>query len=186
MYIYIKFMVSQRCLQLVTSEFLKKGIIPFRVALGEIELLEQPADEVMDELRVILLQSGLEIMEDKKAILIQRIKNVVIEMVHYSKEPPKTNFSHFLSEQLGYDYTHLANLFSEVTGTTIEQYMICNKIERVKELLIYGEYNLTEIAYQLHYSSVGHLSNQFKKVTGLTPTFFKLLKDKKRKNLEGL
>lgn len=126
-------------------------------------------------------------MDDNKAKLIEKTKNVIVEMVHYSEEYPKTNFSDYLSEKLKYDYTHLANLFSDVTGTTIENYIIIHKIERVKELLLYDEFNLTEIAFQLHYSSVAHLSNQFKRVTGLTPTYFKKMKQfKKRISLEDL
>jgi AraC-like DNA-binding protein len=117
-------------------------------------------------------------MDDKKAILIERIKNVIIEMIHYEDEWPTINFSTYLTQKLKYDYTYMANLFSEATGTTIEHYIIAHKIERVKELLLYDELTLTQISYKLNYSSVGHLSNQFKKVTGLTPTFFKNLKDK--------
>ncbi len=125
-------------------------------------------------------------MDDKKAVLIERIRNIIIEMVHYSKELPKTNFSDFLSEKLNYDYTYLANLFSEVQGTTIEKFIIAHKIERVKELIIYDELNLTEIAWLMHYSSVAHLSNQFKKITGLTPSHFKQLKNKRRKAIEDI
>lgn len=179
-------MVSQRCVQLVKAEFLKLGIVPFSVTLGEVELIESLPEVIVQNLKAILLQFGLEIMDDKKAIMIERIKHIIIEMVHFSEDIPKTNFSAYLSEKLHYDYTHLSNLFSEVTGTTIEKYIISNKIERVKELLIYGELNITEIAYNLQYSSVAHLSNQFKKVTGLTPSFFKLLKQKKRTALEHL
>ena len=125
-------------------------------------------------------------MDDKKSVLIEKIKDIVIEMVHYEDELPKVNFSDYLTEKLGYNYTYLANLFSETEGTTIEHFIIIHKIERVKELIIYDELNLTEIAWKLHYSSVAHLSNQFKKVTGLTPSFFRSLKDKKRNNLENL
>lgn len=184
--LYIKYMVSQRCLQLVKSEFLKLGIVPFSITLGEVELFEALTQGIIQSLKVTLLQYGLEVMDDKKAILIEKIKHIIIEMVHCSEDIPKTNFSDYLAQKLRYDYTHLSNLFSEVTGTTIEKYIISNKIERVKELLIYDELNITEIAYNLHYSSVAHLSNQFKKVTGLTPTFFKLLKQKKRIVLENL
>jgi AraC-like DNA-binding protein len=123
-------------------------------------------------------------MDDKKAILIERIKNAVIEMVHHSDEMIKTNFSDFLSKRLDHDYTYLANLFSEVQGTTIEHFIIAHKIERIKELIIYGELNITEIAWKMNYSSVAHLSNQFKKVTGLTPSHFKQLKDKRRSPIE--
>ena len=132
------------------------------------------------------MKSGLELMENKKAILIEKIKLVIIEMVHYSDEYPRIKNSKFISEKLQNDYTYLANLFSEVTGITIEQYIIAHKIERVKELLLYDELNLTEISYKLNYSSVAHLSNQFKKITGLTPTFFKKLKEKRRQTLDSL
>jgi AraC-like DNA-binding protein len=125
-------------------------------------------------------------MEDKKAVLIERIKNAIIEMVYYKDELPRTNFSDYLSEKLKHDYTYLANLFSEVQGTTIEKFIISHKIERVKELIIYDELNLTEIAWNMHYSSVAHLSNQFRKITGLTPSHFKKLKDKRRKAIEDV
>jgi AraC-like DNA-binding protein len=133
-----------------------------------------------------LHQTGLELMNDKKALLIEKIKKIIIEMVHYVDELPKTNFSDYLSEKLNYDYTYLANLFSEVQGITIEKFIISHKIERVKELIIYDELNLTEIAWLMHYSSVAHLSNQFKKITGLTPSHFKKLKDKRRNTIEGI
>lgn len=131
-------------------------------------------------------KSGLELLDDKKNILVERIKGVIIEMIHYSDEVPKVNDSDYISDKLGYDYTYLSNTFSEVKGTTIQQYIILHKIEKVKEMLLYDELTLTEIAYKLHYSSVAHLSNQFKKVTGLTPTYFKELKEKRMKNLENL
>jgi AraC-like DNA-binding protein len=137
-------------------------------------------------LKAALLKSGLELMDDQRAMLIEKIKIVIVEMVHYTDEPLKINFSNFLSEKLDYDYTYLANIFSEVTGTTIEKFIIAHKIERVKELLLYDELNLTEISYRLNYSSVAHLSNQFKKVTGLTPSFFKQLKRKRRIMLENV
>ena len=125
-------------------------------------------------------------MDDKKSMLIEKIKQVIIESIHYTEEQLLTNFSNHLSEKLGYDYTYLSNLFSEVQGTTIEHFIIAHKIERVKELLVYDELNLTEIAWKLHYSSVAHLSNQFKKVTGLTPTFFRKMKHKRIITLENL
>jgi AraC-like DNA-binding protein len=130
--------------------------------------------------------SGLELLDDKKAILIEKIKNVIIEMVHYTDELPKMNYSDYISEKLNHDYTYLSNIFSEVKGITIQQYIINHKIERVKELLLYDEMNLTEISYLLNYSSVAHLSNQFKKVTGLSPSFFKQLKQKRNQNLENV
>ena len=179
-------MVSIRCKLLVKSELDKLGLHYLKVELGEVNVKENLTEEQRNQLKAELLKSGLELMDDKKAILIEKIKNLIVEMVHYSEEVPKTNFSDFLSEKLNHDYTYLANLFSEVTGITIEQYMIAHKIERVKELLIYDELTLTEISYRLNYSSVAHLSNQFKKVTGLTPTFFKNLKHKKRNTLENV
>lgn len=139
-----------------------------------------------EKLRKILLKSGLELMDDKKAMLIEKIKNVIIEMVHYTDELPKVNYSEYISEKLGLDYTHISKIFSEVKGITIEQFIIAHKIERVKELLLYDELNLTQISYIMNYSSVSHLSKQFKKVTGLTPSFFKQLKDKKRIALENV
>lgn len=179
-------MVSLRCKMVVKTELDKLGIHYIKVDLGEVVIRQNITSEQREYLRTALLKSGLELMDDKKAILIERIKSVIIEMVHYAEERPKTNFSDFLSEKLDYDYTYLANLFSEVTGITIEQYIIAHKIEKAKELLIYDELSLTEISYRLNYSSVAHLSNQFKKVTGLTPSFFKQLKCKKRDTLNNV
>jgi AraC-like DNA-binding protein len=179
-------MVSLRCKMVVKSELEKLGLHYVVVDLGKVEIKETITAEQREQLKIALLKSGLELMDDKKAILIEKIKNVIIEMVHYSEEPLKINFSDYLCEKLNYDYTYLANLFSEVTGITIEHYIIAHKIERVKELLIYDELNLTEISYRLNYSSVAHLSNQFKKVTGLTPTFFKQLKNKMRNTLNNV
>jgi len=186
MKLYIKYLVSLRCKMLVKSELEKLGLHHIVVELGEIEIIENISSEQHDVLKMELLKSGLELMDDKRAILIEKIKNVIIELVHYEDDLPKTNFSDFLAEKLHHDYTYMANLFSEVTGITIEHYIIAHQIERVKELLIYGELNLTEISYKLNYSSVAHLSNQFKKVTGLTPTFFKHLKEKKRCALDNV
>jgi AraC-like DNA-binding protein len=154
--------------------------------LGEVEIEEQLSAVEIENLKSALLKFGLELMEDKKSILIEKIKNIIVEMIHYSDEPPVFNFSSFLSEKLNYDYNYLSNLFSEVKGTTIEHFIIAHKIERAKELLMYNELTLTEIAEKLHYSNVSHLSNQFKKVTGLTPTFFKKMKDKRMIALEML
>jgi AraC-like DNA-binding protein len=170
----------------VKEELTKLGLQYTSVELGEAEVLENISAEQHDQIRTALLKSGLELMDDKKSVLIQKIKNVIIELVHYSEEPLRINFSEFLSQQLNHDYTYLANLFSEVQGTTIEQFLIAHKIERVKELLVYDELNLTEIAYKMHYSSVAHLSAQFKKVTGLTPSHFKQLKNKRRSMLDDL
>ena len=186
MKLYIKYMVSIRCKMVVKSVLDKYGFHYGVVDLGEVEVQEHLTDEQLELIKIDLLRSGLELMDDKKAILVEKIKNVIIEMVHYEDELPKTNFSVYLSEKLDYNYTYLANLFSEVQGTTIEKFFIAHKIERVKELLVYDELNLTEIAYLLHYSSVAHLSAQFKKVTGLTPSHFKQLKDKRRSMLEDV
>ena len=170
----------------VKEELEKLGLHTLSIDLGTVDLIETISKQQRDELKVALLKSGLELMDDKRAILIERIQNVIIEMVHYEDELPKTNFSDYLSEKLEHDYTYLANLFSETKGTTIEHFIILHKIERVKELIIYNELNLSEIAWKLHYSSVAHLSNQFKKITGLTPSFFKSLKHKKRITLENV
>ena len=172
-------MVSLRCKMLVKSELEKLNLPYSMVELGEAEVTENITKEQHQQLREALLASGLELMEDKKSILIEKIKNIIVEMVHYSEEPPATNFSDYLSEKLDYDYNYLSNLFSEVKGTTIGHYIISHKIERAKELLMYNELTLSEIAFKLHYSSVSHLSNQFKKVTGLTPSFFKKMKHKR-------
>lgn len=186
MKLYIKYMVSLRCKMMVKEELKKLGLHSEMIDLGMVEILEDITPEQRKLLKENLLKSGLELLGDKKSILIEKIKNVIIEMIHYTDELPKVNYSDYISEQVGYDYTYLANIFSEVKGITIQQFIIIHKIERVKELLIYDELNLTEIAYKLHYSSVAHLSNQFKKITGLTPTFYKQLKDKRKKNLEDI
>jgi len=179
-------MVSIRCKMVVKSELDKLGLHYGVVDLGEVHIDEQISDEQRDQLKQSLLTSGLELMDDKKAILVERIKNVIIEMIHYEDELPKTNFSDYLSEKLNYNYTYLANLFSETKGITIEHFMILHKIERVKELILYDELNLSEIAWKLHYSSVAHLSHQFKKITGLTPSYFKTLREKRHETLENV
>lgn len=179
-------MVSLRCKMLVKEELAKLGLHYVYVDLGNIEILEDITEKQREQLKYNLLRSGLELLDDKKNILIEKIKNVIIEMIHYSDELPLENYSVYISNKLGYDYTYLANAFSEVKGITIQQFIIMHKIEKVKELLLYDELNLTEISYKLNYSSVAHLSNQFKKVTGLSPTFYKQLKEKRRINLENL
>ena len=184
--LYIKNMVCIRCKMVVKAELEKLGLHYIIVDLGEVEIMENISPEQHDQFRDALLKSGLELMDDKKAVLIQKIKNVIIELVHYSEEPLTIKFSNYLAQKLKHDYTYLANLFSEVQGITIEQFLITHKIERVKELLVYNELTLTEIAYQLHYSSVAHLSAQFKKVTGLTPSHFKELKNKRFSMLEEI
>ena len=178
-------MVSLRCKMMVKEELKKLGIRYMAVDLGVAEIFEDIDKKVFEELKANLLMSGLELLDDKRSILIEKIKNVIVDMVHYSDELPEVNYSDYIAEKLGYDYTYLANIFSEVKGTTIQQFIIMHKIEKAKELLVYDELNLTEIAYKLHYSSVAHLSNQFKKITGLTPSFYKKLKEK-RKDLEQM
>jgi len=186
MHIYIKYMVSLRCQMMVKAELHKLGLHCVAVDLGVVEVLEDMTADQKAQLKANLLESGLELLDDKKSILIEKIKNLVIEMVHHTEELPQVNYSEYISEKLEYDYTYLANIFSEVNGYTIQQFIIKHKIERAKELIIYNELNLTEIALKLHYSSVAHLSNQFKKVTGLNPSFFKTLKQKKRTPLEDV
>ena len=184
MKLYIKYMVSARCKTAVKAELVKLGLHFIVIDLGEVERMETTSNEQRVELKASLSQLGLELMDDKKSMLIEKIKIVIIEMVHHSEDVIKTNFSNYLVEKLNHDYTYLANLFSEVQGTTIEQFIIAHKIERIKELIIYGELNITEIAWKMNYSSVAHLSNQFKKMTGLSPSHFKKLKDKRRSPIE--
>jgi AraC-like DNA-binding protein len=179
-------MVSTRCKMVVKDELKKMGIHFVMVDLGEVEIMENISDVKRAQLKAALLTSGLELMDDKRAVLIEKIKNVIIEMVHYTDELPKVNYSDYISEKLNHDYTYLSNIFSEVKGITIQQFIIVHKIERAKELLLYDEMNLTEISYVLNYSSVAHLSNQFKKVTGLSPSHFKQLKDKRRCPIEEI
>ncbi len=171
---------------LVKAELEKLGVLHAVVNLGEVDLQEKMTEQQKEQLGIALLRSGLELMEDKKAILIEKIKNVIIEMIHYADELPKLKNSAYLSDKLGHNYTYLSNIFSEVTGITIEHYIIIHKIEKAKELLLYDEMNLTQISYVLNYSSVAHLSAQFKKITGLTPSFFKNLKKKRRNRLENI
>ncbi len=179
-------MVSLRCKMIVEQGLKKLDIKHAVVELGMVELFEDISDEQRLALKTVLLKCGLELLDDKKNILVERIKTEIIEMIHYSNELPKINFSDHLSEKLNLDYTYLSNTFSEVKGITIQQYIILHKIEKVKELLLYDELSLKEISYQLHYSSIAHLSNQFKKITGLTPSYYKQLKIKRSQNLENL
>lgn len=179
-------MVSTRCKMAVKEELKKLGLHYIVVDLGEVEIMETLSSDQIEDLKAALLPSGLELMDDKRAVLIEKIQNVITEMVHHSDNMPKVNYSDFISEKLNYDYTYLSNLFSEVKGITIQQFIIVHKIERAKELLCYEELSLTEISYQLRYSSVAHLSNQFKKVTGLSPTNYKLLKDKMRNPIDEI
>ena len=171
---------------IVKNELTKMGIHYTKIEIGEADINGDISIKQQDKLKLALLHFGLELMDDKKSILIQKIKNIVVEMVHYSEAPLTINFSSFLSSKLHHNYTYLASLFSEVQGTTIEKFIIVHKIERVKELLVYNELNLTEIADLLHYSSVAYLSKQFKKTTGLTPSHFKKLKHKRLEMLEDL
>lgn len=179
-------MVTIRCKMVVKSELEKFGIHYNSVDLGEVIVRDEPSQVQLDQLALGLRKAGLELMDDKKSILVEKIKAVIIELVHYNDDQLKINLSDYLTEKLSHNYTYLANLFSEVKGTTIEQFYIGHKIEKVKELLVYDELTLTEIAYKLNYSSVAHLSNQFKKMTGLTPSHFKKLKHKRRKTLENM
>jgi AraC-like DNA-binding protein len=184
--LFIKYMVSNRCKIAVKEVLRNLGLHFILVDLGEVEIMEDISVGQREQLKIALLKSGLELMDDKRSILIEKIKNTIIQMVHYTDSTLKVNFSDFLSEKLNYDYTYLANLFSEVQGTTIEHFIISHKIERIKELIIYDELNITEIAFKMNYSSVAHLSNQFKKVTGLTPSHFKQMKDKKHNPIEEI
>ena len=186
MNIFIKHMVSQRCKLKVKEELNNLGIEYLSIDLGTVELTNDITPVQYDRLKEVLRSSGLVLMDDNKSILVERVKNIIIKIIHESEELPKINYSDYISEHLDYDYTYLSNIFTEVKGITIQQYIINNKIEKVKELLLYDELNLTEISYRLHYSSVAHLSNQFKKNTGITPSYFRKLKLKRKGNLENL
>ncbi len=179
-------MVSLRCKMMVTEELEKLGLEHFTVELGTVELKEEISEDQKNELARNLLKSGLELLDDSKSVLIERIKNVIVDMIHHSDEIPKVNYSEYLSKMLDYNYTYLSNIFSEAKGITIQQFIILHKVERIKELILYDELSLSEIAYKLHYSSPAHLSNQFKKITGLTPSFFKKMKQKRQQNLENM
>ncbi len=183
---YIKNMVCSRCKMVVRNEFEKVGISPVSVELGEVEIHEEPTEEALTKLNDSLLKLGFEIIDDRKSKLIEQIKNTVVTLIHHSEEAPKINISDFIAQKLNYDYTYLSNLFSEVEGTTIEKYVISQRIEKAKELLMYDELSLSQIADQLGYSSVAYLSNQFKKQTGLSPSFYKSLKENRRRNIEEL
>jgi AraC-like DNA-binding protein len=177
-------MVSNRCKMAVKDELKKLGLHFILVDLGEVEIMETITPAQREQLKTALLASGLEVMDDKKAVLIEKIKNAVIEMIYESDKKMTVTFSNFLSGKLNHNYTYMANLFSEVQGTTIEQFIILHKVEHIKELIIYGELNITEIADKMNYSSVAHLSTQFKKITGLSPSHFKKLKDRRRTPIE--
>ena len=186
MKIYIKHMVSNRCKMAVKEVLSKLGLHFIVVDLGEVDIMENISAEQREQIKIALHNTGLELMDDKKAILIEKIKNTIVEMIHHSDVEIRTNFSDYLSKKLDHDYTYMANLFSEVQGITIEHFIIAHKIERIKELIIYDELNITEIAWKMNYSSVAHLSNQFKKVTGLSPSHFKQLKNKRRSPIEEI
>ncbi len=179
-------MVCLRCKMVVESVLQNMGIYITIVELGEVQTRDALSYEQLNQLKISLLKFGLELLEDKKSMVVEKIKNIIVEVIHYSEELPETNFSDYLSEKLNYDYNYISDLFSEVKGTTLEHYIITHKIERAKELLIYNELSLTEIAFKLHYSSVAHLSKQFKKITGLTPSYFKRMKHKRLIALENL
>jgi len=177
-------MVCIRCQMVVKAELEKLGLQFVYVKIGEADIIGDVLPEQLMQLKVDLKKAGLVLMDDKRSVLVEKIKSAIIELVHYSDDQIKVNLSDFLSEKLDHDYTYLANLFSEVKGITIEKFYLTHKIEKVKELIVYDELNLSEISWKMHYSSVAHLSNQFKKYTGLTPTHFKMLKNKRRDTLE--
>ena len=179
-------MVCIRCQIVVKAELEKLGLNYAEVKIGEASIIGNLQPEQLDRLDAALRKSGLQLMDNKKSILVEKIKSVIIELVHYTDEQIKVNLSDYLSEKLGYNYAYLANLFMEVKGTTIEKFYLAHKIEKVKELIVYDELNLTEIAEKMHYSSVAHLSNQFKQITGLTPSHFKKLKNIRRETLEDV
>ena len=179
-------MVCNRCIMVVQNELDKLGFDVMNIKLGEVMLAKEPTPEEKSNLDKVLVPLGFEIIDDKKSRIIEQIKNIIIDLVHHQDNDSKTNLSDVLSSKLHHNYNYLSNLFSEVEGTTIEKYFIAQKIEKVKELLVYDELSLSEIAFRLNYSSVAYLSNQFKKVTGLTPSHFKQIKVDKRKPLDSL
>lgn len=179
-------MVCNRCINVVKSELEKMGLHAISVQLGEVLLSEDFKEDEKERLSKSLHGLGFELLDDKTSITIERIKNLIVDMVHYQNTELKVNLSHYLAEHLMQDYNTLSNLFSEVEGKTIEHYFITQKIERVKELLLYNEFTLSEIAIQLKYNDVAHLSNQFKKVTGSTPTYFKKAKEAIRFEIDKL
>lgn len=179
-------MVCDRCKMAVRSQIEQLGLTPGRIELGEIEIIGEPDQEQYAELSKNLQQIGFEVIDTSNARTIEKIKNAIIELVHYSKEDIKVNHSDYIAKKLDKDYTYLSNLFSANEGITIEKYIIRQKIERVKELLEYGELTLSQIAYQLGYSNVAYLSGLFKKVTGLTPSQFKDSSKRQRKPLDKI
>ncbi|MCF8409204.1 MAG: AraC family transcriptional regulator [Crocinitomicaceae bacterium] len=186
MKIHIKNMVSSRCIAQVQQTLLNMGIEFTDLQLGEVNIPRELSLIQELEFKRQLKEVGFELMADHKTILSEKIKLIIIEMVHYSDETIKVNFSVFLSDKLNHNYTYLSNVFRSVNGMTIQQFIIINKIEKIKELLLYGELNLSEISYKLNYSSIAHLSNQFKKVTGITPSFYKQQDGKVRIPIDGI
>ena len=186
MKLYIKNMVCSRCKMVVKAQLENIGLRPLSVNLGEVEIEENLSKAQLAHLDTLLKSLGFELIDDKKSQTIEKIKNAIVTLVHHTDQEIKTNLSAFITSQIHQDYNYLSNLFSEVEGTTIEKYFIAQRIERVKELIVYDELSLSEIADQLGYSSVAYLSNQFKKVTGFTPSYYKSLKENKRKNIEEL
>ena len=186
MKLYIKYMVSLRCKMLVKEELNKLGLNCVSVELGMVDIEQDITAEQREVFRKNLEKAGLELLDDKRNMLVEKKEEVIIEMIFNDEDIPDVTDSEYISKKLGYDYTYLSNTFSEVQGMTIQKFIILKKIEKAKEMLLYDEDTLTEIAYKLNYSSVAHLSNQFKKVTGFTPSFFKEMKLKREKNLENL
>lgn len=184
--LFIKNMVCNRCIMVVQNELEKLGLTLKSIKLGEVKLENDLTSSDKTRLEKVLIPLGFEVIDDKKSRIIEKIKNIIIDLVHYQNSDNKNNLSDVLSGQLHHDYNYLSNLFSEVEGTTIEKYFIAQKIEKVKELLVYDELSLSEIAFRMNYSSVAYLSNQFKKVTGLSPSHFKQIKEDKRKPLDNL
>ena len=182
--IFIKNMVCDRCIMVVQNELEKLGLDAKNIKLGEVILSKEITSLEKENLSKTLEPLGFEVIDDKKGRIIEKIKNIIIDLVHHQDSDVKTNLSDVLSDKLHHDYNYLSNLFSEVEGTTIEKYFIAQKVEKVKELLVYDELSLSEIANRLNYSGVAYLSNQFKKVTGLTPSHFKQIKEDKRKPLD--
>ena len=186
MKLIVRYMVCNRCKVAVNGVMEELGIQPTRIDLGEVELPDPVSPALLEQIREGLRKTGLELIDDKHAMLVEQIKSIIVTLIHHTSEPLRINFSDYLSEKLDYNYTYLSNLFSDIVGTTIEHYIVMHKIERVKELILYDDLNITEIADLMHYSSVAHLSRQFKQITGLTPTFFRSLKDKRRKSLNDI
>jgi AraC-like DNA-binding protein len=186
MKLYIKNMVCNRCKMVVKAELEKLGLHPVSVELGSVELENELDEAALDNINAALTEVGFALIDDRKSQLIEKVKNIIVELVHARNSELKTNLSDYITKQIPHSYNYISSLFTEVEGTTIEQYFIAQKIERVKELLVYGELTLSEIAFQSGYSSVAHLSGQFKKVTGLNPSHFKGIKDVKRKPLDQL